>query len=335
MYDPRSQKRIADSVLKTERMIPDRLLQDNQNLKLGHFGIVRGRITTPFTGTTGTMLLREVVALGENSPFPGTEIVVVNVNKDAGEVGTAYAIYHYAADFPGTGTGNGHGTGTGTGDGNWELLTFMGAADDEPGVLAILYKTLPPATVNYSIAGTSAALFGVTPGDLVEQAVIPLVWTGNSYQGDEWQEPSHQGAVGEVIRLPAENHCWETAIVGGEAVGTATGEPPILVRGHRYRSTGTGTGTGERTSLYYAVTEVITPLVVYYGYATGSTSGGPIPVSPLSAIHGKIPTGTRSAENALGWEVDEGSVVIVLRGLTASGVLYVALNVECPAGTGT
>jgi hypothetical protein len=342
MFDEQSIRRIIRSVLKSEREIHDKKLHGEQYRDMPPFNIVRGKTVANFTGSTGTFLLRHIVPLGQSTPYPGTEIIVVNVNKASGSAnGTAYAIFHYAAEYPGTGSGAGTSSGTGTGDGNWELLVLSSGTGTASVVSdrALLIKKLGPASL---YAGTDSG--GINSGTRVEAAVIPLVWDNDAkqYIADRWPEDAEQGTPGNMKILPGENHCWETAIVGG-AGGTGTGaEGPLLVEGHIYYETvdgtGTGTGTGTDTYLYeaYAVTGVVTSYpVVFYGEAAFASSGGPITVTPTGTVHGKMPSGNKTVDNGLEWEVDVGATVIVLRGFDEDGLRHIALNVECPEGTGS
>jgi hypothetical protein len=343
MFDEQSIRRIIRSVLKSEREVIDKKLHGQQYRDMPPFNIVRGKTVANFTGSTGTFLLRNIVPLGKSTPYPGTEIIVVNVNKASGSAnGTAYAIFHYAAQYPGTGTGAGTSSGTGTGNGNWELLVLApaGTSDLITSNRALLIKKLGPASL---YVGTNSG--GINSGTRVDAAVIPLVWDNDAKQhvADRWPEDAEQGTPGNMKILPGENHCWETAMVGGNG-GTGTdAEDPLLVEGHIYYElvdgTGTGTGTGAGTDPYlyeaYAVTGVVTSYpVVFYGEAVSATSGGPITVTPTGTAHGKMPSGTKTVDNAVLWEVDEGAVVIVLRGFDEDGLRHIALNVECP-GSGS
>lgn len=229
MFDKQSIERIIRSVLKSEREIHDKRLHGEQYRDHQAFGLVRGRIAANFTGSTGTFKLQNIVPLGQSSPYPGTEIIVVNVNRASGSAnGTAYAVYHYAAIFPGTytgtsGTAAGTSSGTGTGHGNWELFTAGGGGSFE-GVFGCIFKEIPAASMTLSGSGTGMSL-SLTHGYGTDAALLLEV------DGTGWREQRDSG--GAVLY----------AVVNfSKSILRASGTQPIILQGALY-DLGMGTDT--------------------------------------------------------------------------------------------
>lgn len=209
-----------------------------------------------------------------------------------------------------------------------------------PSGRAILFGTLEPASLVLDLDATDSSAAGVNHGDQSGEGpvVIPLVFKLGDYEAQLWGANS-EGTEGEPMKLPAENHCWGTCIVGGDGqeqldefdVGTGVyNEPPMLVEGFTFKKI-IGEGEESEEVTYYAVTDVITPLVAFVGTADDDVTGADFDATPTLGIHGLLPQGTKAIENELAWDIDEGGKVIIVKGFDATGVKYWAFNAECPA----
>jgi len=199
--------------------------------------------------------------------------------------------------------------------------------------LAILYDVLEPMTLSVSLTATDSSAVTITPGlhaTETTRCVMPLVFDRETsqYKAKVWG-PDSEGTAGEPMKVPGENHCWETCIVGGDGLEIgSTGvynEAPLLVDGTTYKRV-----VDEESMTFYAVTDVITPAVMFIATADAAVSGADFDATGTLGIHGKLPQGSKEIENALAWDIDEGGSVIVVRGLDHLGVKYWAFNAECP-----
>lgn len=199
--------------------------------------------------------------------------------------------------------------------------------------LAILYDVLEPMTLSVSLTALDSSAVGMVPGTHATPTtpcIIPLVFDKESsrYKAKVWGANS-EGTEGAPMKIPGENHCWETCIVGGDGLEIgSTGvynEAPLLVDGTPYKKT----VEGEQVT-YYAVTDVITPAVMFIATADDPVTGSDFDATATLGIHGKVPQGSKEIENVLAWDIDEGGSVIVVRGLDHTGVKYWAFNAECP-----
>lgn len=224
---------------------------------------------------------------------------------------------------------------TGTGK-KWAQINLGAGGGASQPQLAILYDKLNPASITLDLEATTSAAVAITPGGHSSPetpCVIPLAFVDGAYQAQVWGADS-EGTEGEPKKLPAENHCWETCIVGGDGEETETegvyNEPPLLVEGFTFTKT-TGEGEEAETKTYFAITDVITPAVMFVATADAAVTGADFDATASAGIHGKLPQGKKSIENELAWDIDSGGKVLVVRGLDGSGVKYWAFNAECPA----
>lgn len=237
-FDDPTLARLERSVHTTERLTPRKHQPFGPEAGLGSFQLVRGKIGSAYTGLTGTLRLTDVVPLGEWSAYPGSEIIVVNVNKTSGSAGTAYAIYHYAVQYPGTGTGAGTSPGTGTGDANWELFVIPSGPVGAEGVFGCIFKDIPAASMSITGEGTSLSLslthgYGTEAATLLEQ------------NGATWRE-TRNPLTDETVLIDVANFA--------KSMLRASIDEPIILQGAvYYLTTGTDTempgteptGTGE------------------------------------------------------------------------------------------
>lgn len=199
--------------------------------------------------------------------------------------------------------------------------------------LAILYDVLEPMTLSVDLTADDSSAVTITPGlHLTEttRCIMPLVFDRETsqYKAKVWG-PDSEGTAGEPMKVPGENHCWETCIVGGDGleIGSTSvyNEAPLLVDGTTYKRV-----VDDESMTFFAVTDVITPAVMFIAEADAAVTGGDFDAVATVGIHGKSPLGFKYIKNELGWDIDSGGSVIVVRGVDDIGVKYWAFNAECP-----
>jgi hypothetical protein len=217
-------------------------------------------------------------------------------------------------------------------------MNVGGGGVDTPADLALLYGEIQPANITYNGAATDASAGGIAPGsrseDIGTRNVLPLTWNKDAlvYEAVVWPDGSEEGTPGTPMKLPGENHCWETYIVGG--TGSGGGEPPLLVEGHTFTTIVEEMVEEELTEVTvtkFAVTRVVAPQTMFVATADAAVAGeATFAATGILGIHNKLPTGSKTIQNTLAFYTDVGGKVIIVRGLDAEGVKYWAVNATCP-----